>query len=120
VAVVEDVGAKFKGSASCFTLILRWHVEYCANKDSGLPDIPIIGILRSNNNGIKRSNSSVLPELLIVITTSFDVNIPRSPWKASSGFTKNDGVPVLASVAAIFAQIWPDFPTPVMINLPLQ
>lgn len=33
---------------------------------------------------------------------------------------KKEGVPVLANVAAIFAPICPDFPTPVMINFPVQ
>ena len=47
------------------------------------------------------------------VTTPLDVT-------ALYGFTKKEGVPVLANVAAILAPIWPDFPTPVIINLPLQ
>ena len=39
--------------------------------------------------------------------------------KASSGFTKNAGVPVLAIVEAIFAPMCPDLPTPVTMSLPL-
>ena len=43
---------------------------------------------------------------------------PKSPWYASRGFMKNDGVPVLDSVAAIFAPMCPLFPTPVTTTFP--
>ena len=49
--------------------------------------------------------STVLPELDIANTTSFPVIMPKSPWLASPGCTKNEGVPVLASVAAILFAI---------------
>jgi hypothetical protein len=101
VAVVDDVGARFRGQASLLTATLRWQVEYFASSDAGLPDIDIIGILRSVSRGMKRNSSSVCPEFEIANTTSPAVNIPKSPWKASRGFTKNEGVPVLASVEAI-------------------
>ena len=45
--------------------------------------------------------------------------MPRSPWLASAGCTKNAGVPVEANVAAIFRPTCPDFPMPVTITRPL-
>ena len=45
---------------------------------------------------------------------------PKSPWKTSKGLMKKAGVPVLDSVAAILAPMWPLFPTPVIITFPLQ
>ena len=44
--------------------------------------------------------------------------MPRSPWLASPGCTKNAGVPVEASVAAILPPIWPDLPMPVTTTRP--
>ena len=64
-------------------------------------------------------NSWVSPELLIKIRTSFFVILPRSPWLASEGCTKCEGVPVEDKVAAILLAIWPLFPIPVTITLPL-
>src|SRR5438445_295583 len=51
--------------------------------------------------------------------TSSAVIMPRSPWLASAACTKNAGVPVEASVAAILRATWPDLPTPVTISRPL-
>ncbi len=70
--------------------------------------------------GIMASTSPVSPELEMVNTTSSKVIIPRSPWLASPGWTKNDGVPVLASVAAILPPMWPDFPIPITMTRPWQ
>ena len=56
----------------------------------------------------------------IAITTSSSVIIPKSPWLASAGWTKNEGVPVDASDAAIFLPMWPDLPIPVIIILPVE
>lgn len=53
-------------------------------------------------------------------TTSSAPIMPRSPCSASAGCTKNDGVPVLASDAAIFLPIWPDLPMPEITALPRQ
>src|SRR5258708_1060024 len=47
-------------------------------------------------------------------------SIPKSPCSASAGCRKNDGVPVLESVAEIFRPISPDFPMPVTATRPLQ
>src|SRR5262249_49689862 len=51
--------------------------------------------------------------------TSSAVIMPRSPWLASPGWTKKAGVPVDASVAAIFLATWPDLPMPVTMTRPL-
>ena len=63
--------------------------------------------------------SSVSPEFEIAIKASSGVNIPRSPCKASPGWMKKLGVPVLAKVAAILAPIWPDLPIPLTMQRPL-
>ena len=62
VVVVDDVGARLSGSASCSTAILRWQIEYWARSESGLPVMPMIGTLRSMRSGMKRRSSSVKPE----------------------------------------------------------
>ena len=59
------------------------------------------------------SSSAVSPELEMREHDVGAVIMPRSPWLASAGCRKNAGVPVLASVAAILAPIWPDLPMPV-------
>ena len=46
--------------------------------------------------------------------------MPRSPWIASAGWRKNDGVPVDASVALIFLQMIPDLPRPIVITRPAE
>jgi hypothetical protein len=53
------------------------------------------------------SSSALSPELERAIMTSSAVIMPRSPWLASAGCTKNAGVPVLASVEAILRATWP-------------
>ncbi len=52
--------------------------------------------------------------------TSPRANIPKSPCNASAGCRKNDGVPVLESVAEILRPIRPDLPIPVTATRPLQ
>jgi len=59
--------------------------------------------------------SGVLPELDSTISRSSRVIMPRSPCAASAGWTKNAGVPVAASVAAILRPTCPDLPMPVTI-----
>ena len=46
--------------------------------------------------------------------------MPRSPWLASPGWTHRAGVPVEASVAAIFRAIWPLLPMPVTTTRPVM
>ncbi len=64
--------------------------------------------------------SSLFPELEIAISTSPRTSIPKSPWPASPGCIKKDGVPVEANVAAIFRPICPDLPIPVITTRPLH
>src|SRR6266404_9284259 len=47
-------------------------------------------------------------------------SIPRSPCRASAGWRKNDGVPVLERVAEILRPMRPDLPMPVTAMRPLQ
>src|ERR1700689_547821 len=63
-------------------------------------------------------SSSVSPDQDNASITSSGVIMPRSPWLASAECTKNAGVPVEASVAAIFLPTWPDLPMPVTITRP--
>ena len=70
--------------------------------------------------GSSTMSSWLSPELERKITISFSVIIPRSPWLASPGCIKKDGVPVLEKVDAIFPAICPDFPIPLKITLPSQ
>ena len=46
--------------------------------------------------------------------------MPKSPCAASAGWTKNEGVPVDANVAAILRAICPDLPMPETTTRPLQ
>ena len=64
--------------------------------------------------------SSVSPEFEMARTMSAGVIMPRSPCEASPGCTKNDGVPVLASVAAILPPMCPDLPIPMTMTRPVQ
>jgi hypothetical protein len=52
--------------------------------------------------------------------TSCSVIMPRSPWLASAGCTKNAGVPVLARVEAILLATCPDLPIPLTTVRPRQ
>ncbi|STW04335.1 Uncharacterised protein [Klebsiella grimontii] len=72
------------------------------------------------STGIRARISFDSPELDSAITTSQGVTMPKSPCAASPGWTKNDDVPVLANVAAIFRPIWPDLPIPITTTLPVQ
>ena len=118
VAVVEEVGASPRGQAS-FS-IFKW-IEtslYLARVEFLFEVMAIIGtpILFINSNSL--TISSVSPELETAITESPSTIIPKSPCIASAGWTKIAGVPVEAIVAAIFLQISPDLPIPVITTLP--
>ena len=63
--------------------------------------------------GSSATISSVSPLLEMAITTSPLTIRPRSPWMASAGCRKRDGVPVEAKVAEIFWPIRPLLPMPV-------
>src|SRR5690606_18550827 len=64
--------------------------------------------------------SAVLPEFEMASTTACLVIMPRSPWLASPGWTTDEGVPVLARVAALLLPPWPDFPIPVTTTRPVH
>ena len=70
--------------------------------------------------GTIAASSSLSPELEIARTTSPAVTMPRSPWLASPGWTKNAGVPVEASVAATLRPTWPLLPMPITTTRPRQ
>ena len=120
VTVVLVVGARFSGHASRVTPMSRLAVAACASVDRGSPVMLISGMPKRLISGSKVMISDVFPELEIAMTTSSRVIMPRSPWLASPGCTKNAVVPVLANVAAILLAIWPDFPIPVTTTRPLQ
>ena len=63
-------------------------------------------------------SSALSPEFDKARIASLKLIMPRSPWLASAGWTKRAGVPVEASVAAIFRAIWPLLPIPVTISRP--
>ena len=62
-------------------------------------------------------NSSVDPEWLIKIKTSFFEILPKSPCEQSFAERENEGVPTEERVAAILAPIRPLLPTPQRITL---
>ena len=115
-----DVGAKPSGQASCDTATHKWISPSFAKVEAGFPVIEISFAPMRFITGTIAKTSPVSPECEMVRTTSSLVIIPKSPWLASPGCTKNEGVPVLANVAAIFPPIWPDLPMPTIITLPLQ
>ena len=120
VTVVLVVGARLSGHASRATSILRLVVAASARAESGLPVMLTKGMPSRLIKGSKVTISAVEPELEMAMTTSLRVIIPRSPWQASPGCTKNAGVPVLARVAAILLAMWPDLPMPVTTTRPLH
>ena len=65
-------------------------------------------------------SSTVSPDQEKARITSSRVIMPRSPWLASLGCTKEAGVPVEESVPATFMPIWPLLPMPVTITRPRQ
>src|SRR6185436_7978537 len=63
--------------------------------------------------------SKLSPDQEMATIASSLAIMPRSPWLASLGCTKNAGVPVEAKVAASFCPTWPLLPMPVTITRPL-
>ena len=114
------VGANPRGSASSRTPVSRCTVAVRANRECGRPVMAISGQLNCINVGNNLRISSVSPLCEMISTTSLLVIIPRSPWAASTAWTKRAGVPSEAKVAASFRPIRPDFPTPIKMTCPSQ
>ena len=119
-AVVLAVGARPSGHASSETLTSTCTSARRASVEPGLPVSAMSGTPWRRIVGTIISSSSVSPELDSAMTMSSGVIMPRSPWLASPGCTKNDGVPVEASVAAILRPMWPDLPMPDTTTRPRQ
>src|ERR1051326_2045757 len=120
VAVVDAVGARPRGHASLGIAAERWKSAPRASVELGLPVMATIDAPMRSRRGIRLTSSSVSPELEMARTTSPRTTMPRSPWLASAGWRKNDGVPVDASVALIFLQMIPDLPRPIVTTRPGQ
>ena len=116
--MVLAVGARLSGQASLSTAASRCTAAAVASVELARPVIAMTGVPRRLSCGKIFSISSVSPELDIAITTSSLVIMPKSPWLASPGCIKKAGVPVDASVDAIFPPIWPLFPMPVTTTRP--
>src|SRR3989344_1866907 len=117
-AVVLAVGAKFRGQASRSTLQSSTRSAWRASVDCSPPVIAISGAPRRLSTGRMAVSSPLSPLLEIARTRSSPVTMPRSPWLASAGCTKNAGVPVDASVAAILRPTWPLLPMPITTTRP--
>ena len=118
--MVLDVGASPSGHASAGTLASRCTAANPAIDDRGRPVIAIIATPWRLSAGTIARISSDSPEFDSASTTSSSVTMPRSPWLASPGCMKNDGVPVDASVAEILRATCPDLPIPVQTTRPRQ
>ena len=119
ITVVLEVGAMFNGQASCSTFTSRQRCAFWPNVDFGAPHIAMILTWNRATAGRIRSNSSVSPLALKASTTSPSAIMPRSPCSAFEESSTTAGEPVLVSVAAIFAPMCPDLPTPITTTFPL-
>src|SRR6202049_263192 len=117
-AVVLAVGASPSGQASVSTLASRCTSAANASDDCSLPVSAINLAPWRLKCGTRDTSSSVSPEFESSSTMSSAVIMPRSPGLASATCTKNPGVPVDASVAAMLRAIWPDLPMPVTTTRP--
>ncbi len=100
-AVVLAVGARLSVQASLSTAHDSTMSDTRASDESGRPVSATSVTPRRRSAGMMALSSLDSPEFEISRQTSPDVTMPRSPCAASAGCTKNDGVPVDASVAAI-------------------
>ena len=117
-AEVLAVGASPSGQASCSTLTSMFTSASRAMRERSLPVRVMSGTPRRLISGRMVRISSVSPEFDRASTTSSPVIMPRSPWLASPGCMKKEGVPALARVAAILRAMWPDLPMPVTTTRP--
>ena len=118
ITVVLEVGARFSGHASCSMFTSRSRCAFCASVDFGSPHTAMILTWNRVMAGRIRSSSSVSPLALKASTTSPSAIMPRSPCKAFEESRTTAGDPVLVRVAAIFAPMCPDFPTPTTTTFP--
>ena len=119
-AAVEAVGARFNEQASSFTAISSTMLLALANVDFRFA-VKVINRTPSRFTASTNSmSSSVSPLDEIATSTSSPVSIPKSPCNASEACKNNDGVPILANVAAVFRPINPDLPSPVTTTRPLH
>ena len=118
MAVVDALGARpcGPGSAICpsssTTSLWRPSVESfaCVIATSAAPQALTCGSMTKS--------SSVSPDLENASSRSPASTRPRSPWIASAGCRKIDGVPVDASVADVFWAMKPALPMPVVTTRP--
>ena len=118
-AIVLEVGTIDK-PASLTSGISNLISDALYNTEFFLETIPINIILFLFAYWIIGFNSSVLPELLIKISTSFLDILPKSPCKQSLADREKEGVPTEDRVAEILAAISPLFPTPHRITFDWQ
>ncbi len=118
-AVVLAVGARFRGQASRSTLQSSTRSAWRARVDCSPPVSAMRGAPRRLSTGRMAVSSPLSPLLEMASTRSAPVTMPRSPWLASAGCTKNAGVPVEASVAAILRPTWPLLPMPITTRRPV-
>src|SRR5690625_807167 len=118
VMVVEVVGASPLAQASSASGNSSAISAARSRVEPGRPAMPIMRIANRLAWPIMSASSLVSPEFDMIRMTSWLVIMPRSPWLASPGCTNCAGVPVEASVEAIFRATWPDFPMPEQMTRP--
>src|SRR6266849_1188807 len=118
--VVLAVGARFSEQASSRTLTSSATSLASPSVDATFPVSVTSGISNRFSASSRRIISSVSPPYDTASMASPRASMPKSPCSASAGCRKNDGVPVLESVAEIFRPISPDLPIPVTATRPLQ
>ena len=88
IAVVDAVGARFRGQASRGIATETSTSAVRATDDSGEPVMAIVRISRRRANSSSRTTSGVSPEYESASTTSPGISMPRSPWLASPACRK--------------------------------
>ena len=88
IAVVEAVGARFRGQASREIATESVRSAARATEESGTPVIAIVRSDRARAKSSSRTISGDSPEADRASTTSPATSIPRSPWDASAAWRK--------------------------------
>ena len=118
-AVVLAVGARLSGQASCATPASRCTSASLRQRRARLAgDRDQLGAVALDTGQDRRAARRSRRSCEMAMNTSSRSIMPRSPWRASAGCTKNAGVPVEASVAAILRAMWPDLPMPLTTTRP--